>query len=46
VGNGQYGTGLLVMKNDQFAGMSLMLISTFAKSIIGDQLDFVDQPCN
>jgi len=43
VGNGQYGTGLLVMKNDQFAGMSLMLISTFAKSIIGDQLDFVDQ---
>jgi len=42
-GDGQYGTGLLVMKNDQFAGMSLMLISTFAKSIIGDQLDFVDQ---
>ncbi|HEY9121757.1 MAG TPA: hypothetical protein VIM80_02060 [Brevefilum sp.] len=41
--DGQYGTGLLVMKNDQFAGMSLMLISTFAKSIIGDQLDFVDQ---
>jgi hypothetical protein len=42
-GDGQYGTGLLVMKNDQFAGMSLMLISTFAKSIISDQLDFVDQ---
>jgi hypothetical protein len=42
-GDGQYGTGLLVMKNDQVAGMSLMLISTFAKSIIGDQLDFVDQ---
>ncbi|MDY6845544.1 MAG: hypothetical protein SVP52_00205 [Chloroflexota bacterium] len=39
----QYGTSLLVMKNEQFAGMPLMIVSTFAKSIIGEQLDFVDQ---
>ena len=39
----QYGTSLVVMKNEQFAGMPLMIISTFAKSIIREQLEFVDQ---
>lgn len=36
-------TGLFVIKNEQFGGMSLMLISAFTKSMIGSQVDIVEQ---
>ncbi len=36
-------TGLLVLKNEQFGGMSLMLISSFIKPMIGSQLDIIEQ---
>lgn len=36
-------TGLLVMKNEQFGGMSLMIISAFAQTMIGSQVEIVEQ---
>jgi len=36
-------TGLVIFKNEQFGGMSLMLISSFIKPMIGSQLDIIEQ---
>ena len=36
-------TGLIVIKNEQFGGMSLMLISSFIRPMIGSQLDVIEQ---
>jgi len=36
-------TGLFVIKNEQFGGMSLMIISAFAQSMIGSQVEIVEQ---
>jgi hypothetical protein len=36
-------TGLFIIKNEQFGGMTLMIISAFAKSVIGSQVDIVEQ---
>ncbi len=35
--------GLFVMKNEQFGGMSLMIISAFSQSLIGSQVEIVEQ---
>jgi cell division protein FtsL len=34
-------TSLLVMKNEEFAGMSLTIISTFAKVLLGSEVDTI-----
>lgn len=36
-------TGLFVMKNEQFGGMSLMLISAFIQPMIGSQVEIIEQ---
>lgn len=36
-------TGLFVIKNEQFGGMSLMLISAFIQPMIGTQVEIIDQ---
>ena len=36
-------TGLFVMKNDQFGGMPLMMISAFTQTMIGSQAEIVEQ---
>jgi uncharacterized protein YcgL (UPF0745 family) len=36
-------TGLFVMKNEQFGGMSLMLISAFIQPMIGSQIEIEEQ---
>jgi hypothetical protein len=36
-------TSLLVMKNEEFAGMSLAIISTFANVLLGSEVDTIEQ---
>jgi len=36
-------TSLLVMKNEEFAGMSLAIISTFANVLLGSEVDTIQQ---
>ncbi len=36
-------TSLLVMKNEEFAGMSLAIISTFANVLLGSKVDTIEQ---
>jgi hypothetical protein len=36
-------TSVLVMKNEEFAGMSLALISTFANALLGEEVDSMSQ---
>lgn len=36
-------TGLFIMKNEQFGGMSLMLISAFIQPMIGSQIEIEEQ---
>ncbi len=36
-------TSLLVMKNDEFAGMSLAIISTFANVLLGSEVNTIEQ---
>lgn len=36
-------TGLFVIKNEQFGGMSLMLISAFIQPMIGSQVEIIEQ---
>jgi hypothetical protein len=40
---GQVQTSMAVIKNDQFGGIPLMVISTFAESMMGDRVQFLDQ---
>jgi len=36
-------TSLLVLKNEEFAGMSLTIISAFANALLGDEVDSINQ---
>ena len=39
----EHTTSLLILKNEEFAGMSLSLISVFANALLGDEVDSMDQ---
>jgi hypothetical protein len=36
-------TSLLILKNEEFAGMSLTIISAFANALLGDEVDSINQ---
>ena len=40
---GEHTTSLLVLKNEEFAGMSLSLISVFANAMLGEEVESLDQ---
>jgi len=40
---GDHTTSLLIMKNEELAGMSLSLMSVFANALLGDEVDSLDQ---
>jgi hypothetical protein len=39
----QHMTSLLILKNEEFAGMSLAIISAFANALLGDEVDSLSQ---